>query len=269
MKEDMTLNMDSFHELLSSKTKIVAISHASNVLGVVNPVEDVISAAHSVGAVVLLDACQSVPNMQVDVQKLDADFIVASSHKMCGPTGIGFLYGKLDVLKSMPPVYGGGEMIDKVELQSSTYALPPARFEPGTPAIAEAVGLGAACEYLSRIGMNVIHEHETKLGKYLYEQLETIEGLQLYGPSSSSATRTGLVAFNSKDIHASDLSFFLDQEGVALRSGHHCTQPLHSKLGAAGSIRASVYFYNNQEDIDTFIEKLKEVIQMFKSISGN
>lgn len=269
MKEDMTLNMNSFHELLSSKTKIVAISHASNVLGVVNPAEEVISAAHSVGAVVLLDACQSVPHMQVDVQKLDADFIVASSHKMCGPTGIGFLYGKLDVLKSMPPVYGGGEMIDKVELQSSTYALPPARFEPGTPAIAEAVGLGAACEYLSRIGMNVIHEHEIKLGKYLYEQLETIEGLQLYGPSSSSATRTGLVAFNSKDIHASDLSFFLDQEGVALRSGHHCTQPLHNKLGAAGSIRASIYFYNNQEDIDTFIEKLKEVIQMFKSISGN
>lgn len=269
MKDDMTLNMASFNQLLSSKTKIVAISHASNVLGVVNPVEDIITAAHNIGAVVLLDACQSVPHMQVDVQKLNADFIVASSHKMCGPTGIGFLYGKLDILKTMPPVYGGGEMIDKVELQSSTYALPPARFEPGTPAIAEAVGLGAACEYLSRIGMNVIHDHEMKLGKYLYDQLSTIEGLQLYGPSSTSDTRTGLVAFNSKDIHASDLSFFLDQEGVALRAGHHCTQPLHSVLGAAGSIRASIYFYNNQEDIDIFIEKLKEVIQMFKNINNN
>jgi len=234
LTESMEYDLEHFKSLLSQRTKLVAVAHASNVLGTVNPVQNIIEEARRVGALVLLDACQSVPHMLVDVQALDADFIVASGHKMCGPTGIGFLYGKLSHLKSMPPVLGGGEMIDKVELTHSTYAQPPSRFEAGTPAIAEAVGLGAACRYLSRIGIEQIYEHERELGAYLYSQLETIPGLTLYGPKTG---RTGLVAFNSDKVHATDLSFFLDQEGVAVRTGHHCTQPLHAVLGAAGSCR--------------------------------
>lgn len=264
----MIFDLNHYKSLLSSNTKIVAIGHASNVLGTLNPVKEVIELAHQYNAVVLLDACQSVPHMAVDVQALNADFIVASSHKMCGPTGIGFLYGKLLLLTSMPPVQGGGEMIDKVELQSSTYALPPSRFEAGTPAIAEAVGLGTACEYLLSIGLDRIHKHEVLLGRYLYDQLLTIDDLELYGPNPNvyDIDRTGLVAFNCKTVHASDVSFFLDQEGVAVRTGHHCTQPLHAKLGLAGTIRASLYFYNNKDDIDVFISKLKDTILMFKTM---
>eukprot|EP01038_Epipyxis_sp_PR26KG_P008867 gene8867-11961_t len=276
LTEDMQLDMSHFHSLINEKTKIVAVCHASNVLGIVNPVEEIIETAHNVGAVVLLDACQSVPHMPINVQKLNVDFLVASSHKMCGPTGIGFLYGKLKLLESMPPVTGGGEMIDRVELQKSTYAQPPSRFEAGTPAIAEAIGFGRACEYLNKIGMDKIYQHEQALGKYLYEELEKINNLILYGPSTKTIVnnnnnncnhRTGLVAFNSKTVHATDLSFFLDQEGVALRSGHHCTQPLHNILGAAGSLRASLYFYNNKNDIDVFVEKLKDTINMFENMS--
>mmetsp|Transcript_31803 Transcript_31803/g.53657 ORF Transcript_31803/g.53657 Transcript_31803/m.53657 type:complete len:465 (-) Transcript_31803:58-1452(-) len=270
MTPSQQFDVDHFHSLLSPKTKMVAIAHASNVLGSINPVEEVIQSAHEVGAVVLLDACQSVPHMPVDVVHLDCDFLVASSHKMCGPTGIGFLYGKKALLESMPPVIGGGEMIDDVTLEGATYAMPPSRFEAGTPAIAEAVGLGAACDYLSRIGMARIHEHESKLGAYLYDQLAKIDGLTLLGPSTTEpgAQRTGLVAFNSNTIHATDLSFFLDQEGVAVRTGHHCAQPLHKQLGIAGSLRASIYFYNDKEDIDNFIVKLKETIHMFENMES-
>eukprot|EP01041_Mallomonas_annulata_P007351 gene7351-15004_t len=256
-----TLDLDHFKSLLSPQTKLVAISHASNVLGTINPVEEIIKCAHAVGALVLVDGCQSVPHMAVDVQSLDVDFLVASSHKMCGPTGIGFLYGKYAHLLSMPPVMGGGEMIDQVELEISTYAPPPSRFEAGTPAIADVVGLGAACDYLTSIGMDRIHAHETQLGEYLYTRLATVSGLRLYGPSPKQAVRTGLVAFNSVTVHASDLSFFLDQEGVAVRTGHHCAQPLHAKLGAKGSARASLYFYNDKHDVDVFIEKLEETLK--------
>ena len=284
----MEFDMDHFHSLLSPRTKMVAFAHVSNVLGCVNPAREITAAAHRVGAVVLLDACQSVPHMPVDVQALGADFVVASAHKMCGPTGIGFLYGKKALLESMPPVSGGGEMIDIVELTHSTYALPPCRFEAGTPPIAEAIGLGAACEYLSMIGMQRIHEHETQLGAYLYSQLAAINSLDLYGPpptttssinptttshktdsttTSIHSPRAGLVAFNSKTIHAADLAFFLDQEGIAVRTGHHCAQPLHRALKIPGSIRASLYFYNSQQDVDVFAEKLKETIEMFERIS--
>ena len=231
-------DIDHYRSILSRRTKLVATSHASNVLGTINPIEEIISEAHKVGAVVFLDACQSVPHMPVNVQKLNVDFIAASGHKMCGPTGIGFLYGKQDILKSMPPYFGGGEMIDNVELVSSTYAPPPSRFEAGTPPIAEAIGLGAACDYLMKIGMTNIFNHERNLGTYLYRQLKCIDGLTLYGPDAEESTRTGLVAFNHRSVHATDLSFFLDKEGVAIRSGHHCTQPLHSTLNAAGSARA-------------------------------
>jgi len=272
MNNSMEFDLDHFYTLVSDRTKMVSIAHASNVLGTCNPVKEVIEAAHKVGALVLLDACQSVPHMPVDVKELDVDFLAVSGHKMCGPTGIGFLYGKKDLLNSMPPVMGGGEMIDKVELTTSTYAMSPSRFEAGTPAIAEAVGLGAACQYLTEIGMDKIHQHETELGEYLYAQLALVGGLTLYGPPNdgpSGAKRTGLVSFNCDSVHATDLSFFLDQEGVAVRTGHHCTQPLHAKLGAAGSIRASLYFYNNKEDVDYFVIKLKDTIKMFADMATN
>ena len=268
MTDDMDFDYDHYQSLLSDKTKLVAVTYCSNVLGSCNPVNEIIKAAHNVGAKVLLDACQAVPHMPIDVQALDVDFLVASGHKMCGPTGIGFLYSKYEILLSMPPVQGGGEMIDKVELLESTYALPPSRFEAGTPPIAECVGLGAACEYLMKIGMENIYNHEKKLGRYLYEQLDSLGTLQLYGPRpSSTKERTGLVAFNSATVHATDLSFFLDQEGIAVRTGHHCTQPLHKELQLAGSIRASLYFYNSKEDIDTFIQKLKETTLMFENFN--
>lgn len=267
LTSDMRFDMDQYLSLLSDKTKIVALSHSSNVLGICNPVKEIIQNAHRYGAVVLLDSCQAVPHMPVDVQDLDVDFLVASGHKMCGPTGIGFLYGKSALLKSMPPVFGGGEMIDRVELYSSTYAEPPSRFEAGTPAICEAIGLGKACEYLKGIGMQKIFDHEIHLGKYLYDELNALGCLDLYGPKPNSAfSRTGLVAFNHPKIHATDLSFFLDREGVAVRTGHHCTQPLHAYLGISGSLRASLYFYNGKNDVDLFIEKLKSTIHMFESL---
>ena len=274
LTESMELDIDQYKSLLSSKTKLVAFAHASNVLGSLNPVKEMVLEAKKVGAVVLLDACQSVPHMPVDVQALGIDFLVASSHKMCGPTGIGFLYGKKVLLESMPPVMGGGEMIDVVQLESSTYAAPPCRFEAGTPAIAEAIGLGAACDYLSTIGMKRIHEHETKLGGYLYDRLAEIPSLSLYGPSTHTTTdtttrnsqRTGLVSFNDHTIHAADLAFFLDQEGIAVRTGHHCAQPLHRQLKIPGSIRASLYFYNSQNEVDIFIMKLKNTIEMFRNM---
>ena len=243
-KYNQILDMDHLQTLITPRTKMVSIQHASNVLATCHPVEQIISLAHEAGAKVLLDACQSVPHMKVDVQTLDVDFLVASSHKMCGPTGIGFLYGKTDLLRAMPPVQGGGEMIDTVTLEGSSFALPPSRFEAGTPAIAEAIGLGAACVYLNSVGMETIEQHEQQLGDYLYRELEKVPGLTLYGPHPDQRSRTGLVAFNCDGVHATDLSFFLDQEGVAVRTGHHCTQPLHEELGAAGSIRASLYFYN-------------------------
>ena len=213
MDEKQNLDMDEFHSLLSPKTKLVALAHMSNVLGTVNPVRDIIDAAHAVGAKVMLDGCQSVPHMPVDVRALDCDFLVASGHKMCGPTGIGFLYGKYDVLSSMAPWQGGGEMIDEVFLTHSTYAPPPGRFEAGTPAIAQAVGLGAACDFLSSIGMDRVQDYEHALSRKLWDTLSGIEGLDLYGPppQADGSGRGALVAFNSQSVHASDLTFFLDQ----------------------------------------------------------
>lgn len=267
--DEETLDVDHLLSLLTPRTKIVSIVHVSNTLGSINPIKTISQAAHKVGAVTVVDACQSVPHMPVDVQNLECDFLAASGHKMCGPTGIGFLYGKYDVLEQMPPVQGGGEMIDIVDLEKSTYLPPPARFEAGTPPIAEAVGLGAACEYLQSIGMQRIHDHERALGRYLYNKLSEIPGIRIYGPEPEKSERAALVAFNCDGVQASDLSFFLDLEGVAVRSGHHCTQPLHKILGASGSCRASCYFYNSQEEVDLFIDKLKSTILMFKSLGEN
>lgn len=260
------LDMKHYHSLLSSKTRLVALSYASNVLGSINPVQEIVATAHDAGALVLLDACQAVPHLSIDVSRLDADFLVASGHKMCGPTGIGFLYGKHEVLSSMSPVQGGGEMIESVHLDHSTYAAPPLRFEAGTPPIAEAVGLGAACDYLSNIGMSRIEDHMQRLSCYLYDKLSAVAELKLLGPSPEVARRIGLVAFAHPRHHSADLVFFLNQEGVAVRGGTHCAQPLHRALNLSGSVRASLGLYNSKEEVDQFVEKLVETIAMLDNI---
>lgn len=267
LDEAQQFDLSHFKEILEGsegRTKLVALPHVSNVLGCVNPVEEVVTLSHAAGAKVMVDACQSVPHMPVDVQALGCDWLVASGHKMCAPTGIGFLYGRYEALCSMPPWQGGGEMIDQVFLTHSTYAPPPGRFEAGTPAIAQAVGLGAACDFLQGIGMDRVQRHEDALAAKLWDALDGIPGLTRFGPAPSpNSSRAALVAFHSHDVHAQDLTFFLDQDGVAVRSGHHCTQPLHRELGVASSARASLYIYNSEADIDIFVDKLKGTLNMF------
>jgi cysteine desulfurase / selenocysteine lyase len=264
-KDTQELDMDELRSLVNEKTKLITTAHVSNVLGCEAPVEEIVKLARGVGAKVLLDACQSVPHMTVDVQTLGVDWIVGSGHKMCGPTGIGFLWGRMDVLESMPPWMGGGEMIADVFLEKSTYAEPPARFEAGTPAIAEAIALGEACDYLTKIGMDRVHAYEVEIGKYLYEKLSAVEGVTIYGPPPSRG-RASLCAFNVDGIHANDICTLLDQSGVACRSGHHCTQPLHRYLNAAGSARASLYFYNTPDEVDIFVDALRSTIEFFRDI---
>ncbi|KAF5178419.1 Cysteine desulfurase [Thalictrum thalictroides] len=260
-------DVEKLKEMLSEKTKLVVTHHVSNTLGSVLPIKDITHWSHAVGAKVLVDACQSVPHMVVDVQSLDADFLVASSHKMCGPTGVGFLYGKREILIGMPPFLGGGEMISDVFLDHSTYAEPPSRFEAGTPAIGEVIGLGAAIDYLSGIGMQKIHDYETELGTYLYGSLRSVPLVRIYGPvPSQNVRRAALCSFNVQNIHATDIAAILDQQyGVAIRSGHHCAQPLHEYLGIHASARASLHFYNTKEDVDAFIAALKGTIDFFSS----
>jgi len=266
LTDDEQYNVEELKSLLeeSEKVKLVGLAHVSNTLGSEAPVKEVTRLAHEAGAKVLVDACQSVPHMPVDVQELDCDFLVASGHKMLGPTGLGFLYAKLSILEEMPPYQGGGEMIDEVFLDHSTFAPPPARFEAGTPAIAEAVGLGAAIEYLNSVGMEKVHAYELELARELEKRISEIEGVRIYGPRGD-ARAAALVAFNVEGVHPSDLAFFLDQEGVACRAGHHCTQPLHRHFGAPGSVRASMYLYNSKEEIDALIKALHsslEILQM-------
>ncbi|MFP4297499.1 MAG: SufS family cysteine desulfurase [Spirulinaceae cyanobacterium] len=268
MSEDEGLDFEHFQSLLSNRTKLVALVHVSNTLGCVNPVEQIIPLAHQYGAKVLIDACQSVPHLPIDVQSMDCDWLVASGHKMCAPTGIGFLYGKLDILQEMPPFMGGGEMIQDVFLDHSTYAELPHKFEAGTPAIGEAIALGAAVDYLSNIGMDKIHAYEVELTRYLFAKLADVPQLRLYGPkpNATGENRAALAAFNVEGLAASDVSTLLDNEGVAIRSGHHCTQPLHRILDVSGSARASLYFYNSYEEIDRFVVALKETIDFFSSM---
>nr|XP_043623915.1 cysteine desulfurase 1, chloroplastic [Erigeron canadensis] len=267
LTEDEVPDIKILQDLLSKKTKLVVVHHVSNVLASVLPIKEIAQWAHNVGAKILVDACQSVPHMVVDVQDLDVDFLVASSHKMCGPTGVGFLYGKSELLAAMPPFLGGGEMISDVFLDHSTYADPPSRFEAGTPAIGEAIGLGAAIDYLSEIGMQKIHDYEVELANYLYDNLRTVPGVRIYGPAPSETVhRAALCSFNVEDLHPTDLATFLDQQhGVAIRSGHHCAQPLHRYLGINASARASLYFYNTKEDVDDFIQALTDTIAFFGS----
>jgi cysteine desulfurase/selenocysteine lyase len=270
LTDTQEFDLDHFRSLISHKTKLVAIVHVSNTLGCINPIEDVVAIAHQYGAKVLIDACQSAPHMALDVQAIDCDWLVASGHKMCGPTGIGFLYGKLDLLREMPPFLGGGEMIETVFLDHSTYADLPHKFEAGTPAIGEAIALGAAIDYLTRIGMDQIHHYEAELTAYLFKQLKSIPDLKTYGCQSKAggSGRAALASFTVEGLHANDLSTFLDEAGVAIRSGHHCTQPLHQILDVTGTARASLYFYNTREDIDAFISSLKETIAFFSTVLG-
>jgi len=263
------LDMADFRAQLSSRTKLISLVHVSNVLGAVTDTELVAAEARRVGARLLLDCCQSLPHMPVDVTALGADWIVASSHKMCGPTGIGFLWGRAEVLEGMPPWMGGGEMIQDVFLDHSTYAPPPARFEAGTPAIAEAIGLGAACDYLSALGMQRVHAYEAEIGGYLYERLQSVPGVTVYGPPPGGARgRASLAAFNVEGLHATDVSTILDASGVAVRSGHHCTQPLHRYLGVPASARASAYIYNTPGEVDAFVDALRETVAFFASVNG-
>ncbi|MGB0560727.1 MAG: SufS family cysteine desulfurase [Spirulinaceae cyanobacterium] len=266
LTETEEFDLEVYQSLLSEQTKLVATVHVSNTLGCISPVQEIVRLAHEVGASVLIDACQSAPHLKLDVQAMDCDWLVASGHKMCGPTGSGFLYGKLDILEAMPPFLGGGEMIQDVFLDHSTYAELPHKFEAGTPAIAEVIGLGAAIDYLSAIGMERIHAYEAQLTQYLFERLATIPELRIYGPQpdAQGQGRAALAAFNIEGFNASDLATLLDHEGVAIRTGHHCTQPLHRILGVTGTARASLYFYNTTEEIDRFMDALKETIAFFQ-----
>ncbi|HEY9648612.1 MAG TPA: SufS family cysteine desulfurase [Chroococcidiopsis sp.] len=270
LTDSQEFDLEQFKTLLSDKTKLVAVVHVSNTLGCINPVEEITALAHRYGAKVLIDACQSVPHMPIDVQAMDCDWLVASGHKMCAPTGIGFLYGKLDLLRAMPPFLGGGEMIADVFLDHSTYADLPHKFEAGTPAIAEAIALGAAVDYLTGLGMDKIHAYEQELTSYLWAQLLQIPEVQLYGPrpNSDASNRAALASFTTGTVHPHDLSTILDQGGIAIRAGHHCTQPLHRYINAQSTARASLYFYNTREEVDVFIKALKEAIAFFGDIFG-
>ena len=255
------LDLSQLPTLLTERTKLLSFIHVSNVLGTVNPVDELIAAAHAVGAKVLVDGAQSVPHMPVDVQALDVDFLVFSGHKMCGPTGIGVLYGKRELLDAMPPFLGGGDMIKSVTMTGSTWAGLPHKFEAGTPAIAEVIGLGAAVDYLGQVGMEWIHAHEQDLVRYAYDTLGDVEGLHILGPAPED--RSGLVAFTLGDIHPHDLSAILDHDGVAVRAGHHCAQPIHDRYGIPASARASFYLYNTRAEVDQLRVSLEKALRIF------
>lgn len=260
--KDGGLDLEDFRKKLTDRTKFVSIAHASNVLGVINPVQEIAQLAHEKGAIVVVDGAQSVPHMKIDVQKLDADFFVFSGHKMAGPTGIGVLYGKEQYLNQMSPVEFGGEMIDFVYEQSATWKELPWKFEAGTPNMAGAIGLAAAIDYLEAIGMEAIERHEQDLIAYVFPKLQAIEGLKIYG-SQDLAKRSGVISFNLGDLHPHDLATALDYEGVAVRAGHHCAQPLIQYLGVPATARASFYLYNTKEDCDKLVEALIKTKEFF------
>lgn len=260
--KDGGLDLEDFREKLTDRTKFVSITHASNVLGVINPIQELAQLAHEKGAIMVVDGAQSVPHMKIDVQKLDADFFVFSGHKMAGPTGIGVLYGKEHYLNQMSPVEFGGEMIDFVYEQSATWKELPWKFEAGTPNMAGAIGLAAAIDYLEAIGMDAIEHHEQDLIAYVFPKLQAIEGLKIYG-SQDLAKRSGVISFNLGDLHPHDLATALDYEGVAVRAGHHCAQPLIQYLEVPATARASFYLYNTKEDCDKLVEALIKTKEFF------
>ncbi len=250
------LDFSQLQDVLTEKTKLVAITHVSNVLGTINPIQSVVDAAHAADAKVIVDAAQSVPHFHVDVQQLGCDFLAFSGHKMCGPTGVGVLYGKMELLEDMPPFLGGGSMIRSVERDISTYADVPAKFEAGTPSIAEAIGLGAAVEYITQAGLASMHVHEQELTKYAHERLQEIEGVTIYGPAPHQ--KAGVISFDIEGIHPHDIAGILDTHNVAIRAGHHCAQPLMKKLDVIATVRASFYLYNTYEDVDRLCEGLQK-----------
>jgi len=259
-KDDGTIDFPVFERLISGRTKLVAITHMSNVFGTINPIKKIIRLSHDRGVPVLLDAAQSVPHLPVDVEFLDCDFLAFSGHKMIGPTGIGVLYGKTQRLQNMNPYQGGGEMINSVWLENSTWNEIPHKFEAGTPDISGAIGLGAAIDYLNDIGMTNVALYEQELTTYALEKMRSIKDLQIYGEAPE---RGGVISFNIGNIHPHDLSHFLDQQGIAVRAGHHCAQPVMRKLNIAATTRASFYFYNTKQEIDTFVEELENAIKFF------
>ena len=262
MTSDGRLDQDEFRSLLSERTKIVAVASVSNTLGTINPIAEMITAAHAVGALVLVDAAQSVPHMPIDVTALDVDFLAFSGHKMLGPSGVGILYGKEKLLDAMPPFLGGGSMINEVRLDSFTPAVLPAKFEAGTPPIAPAIAMSAAIDYLDAVGLDAIHRHEQALTEYAYDLLSQVEGLRILGPAPEH--RAGLISFAFEKIHSHEFAQVLnDRFGVAVRAGHHCTQPLHKILGISASTRASFYLYNRPEEVDRLLEGIAAVQAMF------
>lgn len=260
--KDWFLQDDQIKEKIDNKTKIVAVTHASNVLGTVNDVEKIGRAAHEVGALFVLDAAQSVPHMPVNAKALDCDFMAFSGHKMLGPTGIGVLYGKKQFLEDMPPFLGGGEMIREVHVSGASWKDIPYKFEAGTPDVAGAIGLGAAIDYLDRIGMDHVYDHEKEITAYALERMSQIGRLTCYGPRDTSS-RIGVISFNLGDIHAHDLASILDEDGIAIRSGHHCAQPLMEFLDVPAMSRASFYIYNTKGEVDVFINALEKARKLF------
>lgn len=258
---DGLLDMDIYEKLLRENPRLVSFVHMSNVLGTINPAKEIIQMAHQVGAITLLDAAQSVPHFPVNVQDLDTDFLAFSAHKMCGPTGIGVLFGKKRFLESMPPFLGGGDMIKRVHLRSFVPNEIPHKFEAGTPAIAEAVGLGEAINYLSEIGMDAIAAHEKEITTYVLERLEEIPGVSVFGPTAEM--KGGVASFYLQGIHPHDISQVLDLEGIAIRAGHHCAMPLHEKFGIQATARASFYLYNTYEEVDQLVNGIYKVKEMF------
>ena len=257
---------DDIATYLTERTRLVSVAHVSNVLGTVNPVEEMIKIAHEHGIPVLVDGAQSAPHMKIDVQAMDCDFFAFSGHKMYGPTGIGVLYGKEEWLEKLPPYQGGGEMIDKVTWEKTTFERLPFKFEAGTPDYVATHGLAKAIEYMESIGLDAIQQHEQELTRYCMEQLQTIDGMTIYGPhvvSGSPADKDAVVSFNVGNIHHLDMGTLLDRLGIAVRTGHHCAQPLMDRLGISGTVRASFALYNTKEEIDTLVAGIRRVSQMF------
>jgi len=262
------LDLNDFQRQLSERTRLVSMVHLSNVLGCLNPISEVTALAHDLGALVLVDACQSLPHMPINVAQLGCDFLVGSSHKLCGPTGIGFLWGREELLEAMPPFLGGGEMIQDVYLDHSSWADLPYKFEAGTPAIGEAIGMGVAIDYLQQLGLDNIHAWEHQLKLQLFDRLQAIDGLRVLGPSpQQQPDRAVLAAFTVDDLHPNDIGALLDSEGICIRSGHHCTQPLHRHYGIPGSARASLSFTNTLEEVDRFAEELVATIGFLRQNS--
>ena len=256
------LDLSNIAQVITDKTKVVALTHQSNVLGTIIPLQEIVKRAHEVGAVVVLDACQSVPHMPVDVKALDIDFLAFSGHKTVGPTGIGIFWGRRELLAELPPFLTGGSMIENVTMTGATWAPAPKKFEPGVPSMAQAVGLGAALTYLTDIGMSNIHEHELSLTKYLLKEFEAIEELTVIGPRDMNM-RGGSVSFTVGDIHPHDMGQYLDSQGIAVRTGHHCAWPLARKMGVPASTRASFYLYNTQDDLDALVSGIRGAQKYF------